>query len=222
MSPNSGIPLARRDWRNSKAPFVRIAAFVAMLAVAAASRAANPQLSLVDSTTGLPIRTITAGTSSISLDVRLNSGGNTFSGLSFYLTVSSGVAKYTIPSITALDNPFTATDVQRSPAGGSPLQASSGTFDLFKFSAGDYAAVSGNNITRHVIDTSALPGSLPGTSYTFTPVGTEMTGVGAGSNTTTFLAPTTFTLTVVPEPTMLGAMALTGAVLLIRRRRRIG
>jgi hypothetical protein len=175
---------------------------------------AAPRLSLVRSGTTLSAF-VTSATASVLLDLRANTDGNAISGLQGYLVTSPAqAATYGATPVTATNSPFTASDVFQAPATGAVVRQSGGTTVLFKSSAGDYPAFADNAILTFQINTSLLTAG----TYTFTPVGEELTN--ATTTITSFATPGSFTLTIIPEPATAGVLATGGAGLLLARRRR--
>lgn len=138
-----------------------------------------------------------------SLDLSLNSDGNTVSGLQLELIYTtgngSGTATYGTTPVTALGTPFTTSDISLAPAPGDPINSSEDTA-FFKQSAGDYPAVNGA-IAAYQFNTSGLG---PGT-YVFSPVGVEFTN---STGEVPFASPQNFTLTIVPEPSAAANFAI--------------
>lgn len=181
---------------------------------------ADPKLELVKSgTSSTHIDWVIMGTSTYSLDVRLNTDGYLASGIQFYVsTMPADALTYGGTPLTVLNNPFTSGDLGLAPATGSTANSGNQTA-FFKGSAPDYPAFSTNAIATLQFKTDSLASGL----YVFTPVGVEFTGStsgGAPVDFTTFASPDTFTLQVIPEP---GSCALLGAggwaLMSVRRHR---
>jgi hypothetical protein len=176
---------------------------------------AAPYLGLVKSgTASQNADSINLGTFSYSLDLRLDTDGHAVSGLQYYFLTSPADALTFGPTpLTALNNPFTSSDVFLSPATGDTVNQAEGTTVWFKSGAGDYGAFGEQAIARYELDTALLGLG----SYVFTPVGEELSN---GSETVTdFGLPGTFTLVVVPEPGTFGLVGLGGLALLAGRWR---
>lgn len=179
---------------------------------------AAPTLSLTLAGGSQTSASITAGTSSLSLDLHLNSDGNAIGGLQSYLTSTASPAVTYGAGSVALGTPFTAADVLQLPTAGTAVDSSSPAVTLLFDSAlsGDYPANS-SAVVSYTLNTSAIGVG----SYTFTPVGQYLTN--ASSAIDTFGAPGTFTLNVTPaatpEPASLSLAAL-GLITLAARRRR--
>lgn len=178
---------------------------MAALALAlAGSASAAPVMTLVHSAASSG--TIPQGTTGYSLDLTLDSGGYSVSGIWAQLQAPSGLSYSAFP-LTMLNSPFGEDDVSLSPAAGDAVDGSS--VMLFKATEGDYPSLVPQAILRLQMDPSLL---TPGT-YTLTPVGLELTNVDA--TIVSFDTPGSFTLTVaaVPEPGVLGLGAFAGLLL---------
>ena len=147
------------------------------------------------------------GTSTYSLDIRLNTDSYLASGIQFYIsTTPADALTYGATPFTVLNNPFTSGDLGLAPSGGSTVNSGNQSA-FFKGGSPDYPAFSTNAIATLQFNTASLAGG----TYVFTPVGVEFTGStsgGAPVDLTTFASPDTFSLQVIPEP---GSCALLGA-----------
>lgn len=198
-----------------------LAAGLSMFLMASGEVMASPSLSLVKQGSAATADTITAGTATYRLDLGVNTDGNAVSGLQFYLqTTPANALSYSATPLSLSNSPFKyydfgggdiVTDAQTAIAAGATVNASAKEV-LFKSSAGDYGAFSGKIGTMEFNTVS-----LPNGTYTFTPVGTELTKTG--TTISTFATPGSFTLTVVPEPTSVGFLLLGAAAILTRWRR---
>jgi hypothetical protein len=180
------------------------------------ARGASPSLSL-QTTGGTPtnIASVSQGTSVVSLNLLLNSGGVTTDGLQLHFVTSPvGVLPFGGTPLSILNTPFTSSDVQSSPTAGAIAQNSAaGKTALFKFSANDYPAVNGPIATYQF-----NPSSLSAGVYTITPVGEAFSSSALNGSTNTFATPASFTLTVLtPEPATAWLALGVLAVLVLRR-----
>ena len=196
-----------------------VAFLTALISASEGAAIVNPKFALVKAVTLATIADeIPVGTPSYSLDLRVDSAEVAVSGLQFYFLVTPVVSPASLLTfdtapLTALNSPFTASDIFSSPAGGATVNQPGSTTVLFKATAGDYAPFGESSIARFTFNTSLLPAG----TYVFTPIGQELTN--ANSTITTFATPGSFTLTV-PEPAAFALIVLGGASLLICRARR--
>lgn len=195
---------------------LRILAFISfILFVGAVTAVADPRLKLVKSGTSSTVTDwIIMGTSTYSLDARLNTDGNLAGGIQFYIsTTPADALTYGTTPITVLNNPFTAADLQLFPTSGSVVN--SGKQTAFLTDSVNYAAFSDNAIASFQFNTALLTAG----TYVFTPEGVELLWWPDGS-ITSFASPVTFTLQVVPEPCGSVLLMLGGFVVGRRTRRR--
>lgn len=181
---------------------------------AAAVALADPRLSLVKAGTPAQIGDeIIIGTASYSLDLLVDTDTYDVSGLQYYLTTTPADAlTFGAIPLTVLDDPFVSADLVFSPSAGGTVNQAQGTTVWFKSTPGDYTAFVDKAVARYAFNTAALAYG----TYVFHPIGEELSN---GNDTiTTFAAPGTFTLNVVPEPGTCGLVAA-GALWLVSRRR---
>lgn len=187
-----------------------------VLLSAAAVAFADPRLSLVKAGTAAQFADgIVIGTSSYSLDLLVDTDTYDVSGLQYYLTTAPADAlTFGAIPLTVLDDPFVSADLVFSPSAGGAVNQAQGTTVWFKSTPGDYTAFVDKAVARYAFNTAALAYG----TYVFHPIGDELSN---GNDTiTTFAAPRTFALSVIPEPGSCG-LAVAGAVLLASRRRRV-
>ena len=182
--------------------------FASLLLLYPATSQSAVALSLVKAgTTTVSTDSIPFGTSTFSLDLRLDTDGNPAGGLQFNIaTTPAETVSFAAPSVTPLNSPFTAADVEKAPLQGAICGRVEAT-TIFFAQAGDYAPFVDRSISTLKFNTSSLPAG----SYTFFPRGEEF--IFGNTTITTFGSPGAFVLTVVPEPA--GVMLLlVGAILL--------
>lgn len=209
--------------------FIRVAAFMTAVAGCTGLCNAAPILSLTTPGGTATSASIPVGTSTFTVGLRFDSDVNRVSGLTLSLQTSpSGTVKYassnpiTLSAFSAANpTPFVAADLTagQSPTAGSNVgSGAAGMTVLFKSAAGDYSPFSAE-IVRYTFDTSTLAANQ---TYTFTPLGFELTNVANAENplgASDFAAPGSFTLTVVPEPAT--GVAFVAGLMAITRRRRV-
>lgn len=178
---------------------------------------ADPWLELVKAgTLSTSSDSITLGTASYGLGLRLNTDGNLISGVQYCIeTTPASALTYGATPLTVLNNPFPSGDLQLSPSSGATVGSSAITA-FFSFSQ-TYAAFSDNAIANYSFNTASLGVG----TYVFTPVGQSLTT--DSTEITTFNSPGTFSLQVtagVPEPGTCALLGLGGLSLVMHRRRR--
>ena len=155
--------------------------------------------------------TLAAKPATLALDVHLNTDGLRIDGLDYHINAAAPYASRF--SITAGQGPFSAGEVQTSPAAGAAANAAANT-SIFRSASGDYPASADYNLMSYAFDLSSLGVG----SYVFSPVGNAFTDSPNAVFLTTFGAPGPFTLTItVPEPAGLAFGGIGTALIVLRR-----
>lgn len=208
--------------RLTEKKLVRLWVLVMVLASTTLSQAA-PWIGLVKSgTTSQTNDTISLGTLSFSMDLRANTDGHKVSALQFSIaTAPADVVTYGTTPLTALNNPFTATDLAglgQAPTAGSVVNNDGANWTVWWKNSGDYDAFTEQSIGTYQFNVSSLSAG----AYVFRLNNQELLNTTPGEDITTFAASGGFVLnvTAVPEPSAWTLLACGGLVTAWRNRRR--
>lgn len=180
---------------------------------------AAPWLGLVRTGTSSQTNaTIAIGTSTFSMDLRANTDTHPVGALQYSISTSAGAVTYGASPLTALNNPFSSTDLTgfgQAPSAGSAVDNSNWT--VWWKGSGDYAAFAEQAIGTYQFNVSSLSAG----TYVFAFANQELLNNSPGEDITTFAPYGAFVLdvTAVPEPGS-WALLIGGGLMAIRRNRR--